>query len=46
MSFQEKGLSQQDSLFANSSGAVESPHYFLKQALLIGGIAFCCYNLV
>jgi hypothetical protein len=49
MSFQEKGqgLSQQDSLFSNSSGAtVESPLYFLTQALLIAGIAFCWYNLV
>jgi hypothetical protein len=48
MPFQEKGqgLSQQDSLFSNSSGAIESPFYFLTQALLIGGsIAFCCYIL-
>jgi hypothetical protein len=47
MSFQEngQGLSQQDSLFSNSSRSVESPLYFLTQALLFGGIAFCCYIL-
>ncbi|EFX82562.1 hypothetical protein DAPPUDRAFT_316310 [Daphnia pulex] len=39
MSFQEKGqgLSQQDSLFSNSSRSFESPLYFLTQALLFGG---------
>ncbi len=44
MSFEEKGqllYSQQGPLFGNLFAAI-IPFYFLKQALLIRGIAFCC----